>query len=72
MMTLEEFAAKCMWEEHMRLSQHVSEFETRKHFRKTMIRVKRSDLGLYPRTEWTAMVEDWYQTHLRFVSCDTR
>jgi len=62
-MTLEEFAAKCMWEEHMRLSQYMSEYETRKRFRKTIARIKRGDLGLSPRSEWTTMVEGWYRIH---------
>ena len=60
-LTLEEFAARCLWYEHMRLSRIISEHESRKHFRKTMAQIKRGDLGLLPRTEWTAMVEGWYR-----------
>jgi hypothetical protein len=61
MLTLEEFAAKCLWNEHICLCGHISEHEGMKHFRKTLGRIKRGDLGLKPRTEWTAMVERWYR-----------
>jgi hypothetical protein len=63
-LTLEEFAAQSLWFEHMRLSNFISEHEVCKHFRKTINKIKRGDLGLAPRSEWTAMVENWYRHYL--------
>lgn len=67
-LTLEEFAFRCLWEEHMRLSQFIGEYEGDKHFRKTLNRCKRGDNGLLrkdgSRSEWTAMVERWYRHYL--------
>ena len=68
-LSLEDFAAQCLWYEHIRLSAFISEFEERKHFRKTLLQIRRGDVGLAPhrnggRTEWHAMVEGWYQHYL--------
>jgi hypothetical protein len=66
-LSLEDFAARCLWLEHIRLRQYISEFEAQKHFKKTLRRVKRGDLGLEPRTEWTAMVERWYRQEYKGI-----
>jgi hypothetical protein len=65
MLSLEDFAARCLWMEHIQISAHLGPHEERKHFRRTLARIRRGDLGLNPRTAWTAMVEDWYGQYLR-------
>lgn len=60
-MTLEEFAAKCLWQEHMRLTNFISEWERHKHFVKTKRRIERGDLGIEKNTEWASMVKSWYR-----------
>lgn len=63
-MTLEDFAVRCLYLECGRLHQYLSEYESRKLLRRTIARVKRGQIGLTPRTQWTAMVENWYQLEL--------
>lgn len=59
-LTLEEFAAQCLWYEHMRLLPLISEHEGRKHFRRTYLAIRRGDVGLCPPSAWTAIVKRWY------------
>jgi len=67
-LTLEEFAFRELWLEHMRLSQFVGEHEAKKHFRQTLSRCRCGDNGLLrkdgTRSEWTAMIENWYRLYL--------
>jgi len=62
-LTLEDFNARCIWLEHIRLRQFISEHEAQKHFRKTLRMVKRGSKG--SPTEWDAMVKGWYQKYLQ-------
>jgi hypothetical protein len=67
-LTLEEFAYRCIWLEHIRLRGFISEHEADKHFRKTLCRV-RNGLGRLERaepSEWDAMVKGWYAEYLKF------
>jgi len=64
MLTLPEFAARCLWFEHARLREYISEYEAHKHLRKTIARMKVNDLGISGNTEWAEMVKRWYQDYL--------
>lgn len=67
-LTLEEFAFRVLWLEHMRLSQFISEHEAQKHFRKTLAQCRRGDNMLLQkdgtRSEWTVIVEARYRYYL--------
>ena len=61
---LEEFAWKCVWLELGRLSQYVGPHYTRLKARKLIRQARRRESQLTfrgRRTEWTAMVENWYR-----------
>lgn len=63
-LSLQDFACKCVWLEHMRLSNYIDDISATAHFRKTLSRMKRGEDCLLKngkRTEWTAMVENWYR-----------
>lgn len=64
-LTLEEFNARCIWEEHIRLRGYLSEHEAQKHFRKTLYAIRRESKGRP--TEWDAMVRGWYARYLREI-----
>lgn len=67
MMTLEEFAYRCRWLEHIRLRAYLSEPYARLHLRGVLRACRRGDSGLLrrgQRTAWTAMVESWYASYL--------
>lgn len=66
--TLEEFAARCKWLEHMRLRQYLGDYEAHKHLRKVIRDIKAGRLGIERTSEWSAMVEHWYQEYSIDVS----
>jgi hypothetical protein len=63
MMTLPEYASYCLWMEHARLRDSISEHEAHKHCRKTIARIKANDLGIEGHTEYAAMVRAWYKRY---------
>ena len=63
MLTLPEFAARCLWLEHARLRENISEHEAHKHLRKTIARMKANDLGISGNTEWAGIVKGWYRAY---------
>lgn len=66
-LTLEEFAAKCIWEEHMRLMPMFGEYQQRKMLKHVLLRMRRNDLGLERNgrpTEWGGMVRAWYEHYI--------
>jgi hypothetical protein len=64
MLTLSEFAARCLWLEHIRLRDYISDWEAHRHLRKTIARIKANDLGISGNTEWAGMVKGWYRAYL--------
>lgn len=67
-LTLEEFAAKCLWEEYMRLFPMLGEYYAKRHFKNVLRRIRRADYGLERnghKTEWGAMVDNWYARYLQ-------
>jgi hypothetical protein len=68
LLTLEEFAWRCLWLECARLDQYAGVYGTRQTVRRLIQRSKKNELWQPPyfeKSEWAGLIRNWYADYLK-------